>query len=369
MADPLRPRVHYVPILKGRAGELRALREMREPTASRLVPLVEVPAVVEDSDSDDPESAEIAGDTSKLARDLRRQWPPERRIIVDASLIPAYPNSIPTVDLINRLAQADHVITPTVRPSDSEWAIRHIGEAIHEWGLNSACIRVGGDDLDDNEVPLADAIDQVVHQLRLDPDRVDLVLDFGPVMDEQATSFAARIARLVLSELRHEDDWRTLVVAAGAFPPDLNSIQSEVLTELPRYDAAMWNVLRNRVRGRLPIFGDYAIAYPAQTAGVPFAPAPQLRFTAETSWYVMKGRKQDRRGARQFYDICARVAEAGTVDPNLSWGDDYVYRAARSASNGANVLIKTGNAMIWRAVGTSHHIAYVANRLATVGAP
>jgi hypothetical protein len=361
--------VHYVPILKGRAGELRALREMREPTASRLVPLVEVPVVVEDSESDDPNSADVVGDIGKFARDLTRNWRPGRPIIVDATLIPIHPHSIPTVDLINRLAQSDYTVIPTVRPSDPNWAINRIGEAIHEWRLGSACIRIGGDDLDDNERSLADAVDDAIAQLRLEPDHIDLVLDFGPVMDEQAMSFAARIARLVLSEMPYQDEWRTLVCAAGAFPPDLNSVQAEVLTELPRYDAAMWNVLHKRVRGRVPIFGDYAIAYPAQTAGVPFAPAPQLRFTAEASWYVMKGRKQDRKGARQFYDICARVAETGSVDSSLSWGDEYVDRAARSAANGPNVLVRTGNAMIWRAIGTSHHIAYVANRLATVGAP
>jgi hypothetical protein len=119
----------------------------------------------------------------------------------------------------------------------------------------------------------------------------------------------------------------------------------------------------------VPTFGDYAIAYPIQTAGVPFAPAPQLRFTADANWLVMKGRRQDRRGAQQFYDICARVVETGLVNPALSWGDYYIDQAAQSSRNGADILVKTGNAMIWRAIGTSHHMAYAANRLATIGAP
>jgi hypothetical protein len=368
MAEGSEPDIVYMPILKGRAGELRALGEVSDTTAAKLTPLVEIPLIADESDSDDPDGNEITGDLGKFAENIQRRWSPKRRIILDVGNMPARQNSIPSVDLIYRLAQNDFTITPTVRPSDEEWITRAVGESISEWGLKSACIRLGGDDLDDNDGPLDAAISRVLDWLNLEADDVDLVLDFRTVMDESAVSFIARIARLVLGELPYEDKWRTLVVASGAFPPDLNSIQSEVLTEVPRYDAAMWSAVKARVRGRVPIFGDYAIAYPAQAAGVPFAPAPQLRFTSETNWLVMKGRRQDRRGAKQFYDICARIAEAGPVEPTLSWGDRYVHEAAQSAKTGRD-LIKTGNAMIWRAVGTSHHLAYVANRLATVGVP
>jgi Beta protein len=368
MAEASGPDVVYMPLLKGRAGELRALFEISETTASRLTPLIEIPLIADESDSDEPFKSEITGDTRKFAEDIKRRWSPDRRFIFDASVIPPTPNVIPTVDLIDSFASADYTVTPTVRPSDEEWIIRRIGESIHEWSLNSACIRLGGDDLDDRELPLPVAINRALDWLQLTPKNVDLVLDFRSVIDENAVSFMARIARLVLSELPHTQEWRTLVCAAGAFPPDLNSIQSEVLTEISRHDAAMWNAVKERIRGRVPIFGDYGIAYPGQAAGVPFAPAPQLRFTAAQNWLVMKGRRQDRRGAKQFYDICERVAAAAPVDPQLSWGDRYVADAARSASTG-DALVKTGNAMIWRAIGTSHHIAYVAKRLATLGVP
>jgi hypothetical protein len=358
----------YMPILKGRAGELRALAEMKAPTSARLTPLIEVPLISDDSDSDDPASRGVKGDIGKFAADIKRRWSSDHRVIVDAGNVPAFPNSIPTVDLINSLAQDDYTVTATVRPSDDEWIIKSVAASIHEWSLKSACIRLGGDDLDDSDTPLHVAIDKVLTWLGLTPVDVDLVLDFGPIMNEQAMSFAARIARLVLGELPYEEKWKTLVSASGAFPPDLSSIQSGILSEIPRYDASMWCTLKERLRGRVPIFGDYGIAYPAQTAGIPFAPAPQLRFTAETKWLVMKGRQKDRLGAKQFFDICARIAEEAQVDPELSWGDSYVHQAALAA-RGNDASVKSGNAMIWRAVGTSHHLAYVANRLATVGVP
>jgi hypothetical protein len=368
MAEASEPDVVYMPILKGRAGELRALEEVSETTASQMTPLVEIPLVADESDSEDPLTSEITGDVGKFAADIKRRWSPDRRVVFDASVIPSSRYNNPTVDLINAFARDDYTVTPTVRPSDDEEILKSIGATIHEWHIESACIRLSGDDLDPSDVPLEVSIRRTLDWLRVSPHEVDVVLDFRSVTDENAISFMARIARLVLAELPHIDQWRTLVCAAGAFPPDLNAVQSEVVTELPRHDAAMWNAVRERTRGRTPIFGDYGIAYPGQAAGVPFAPAPQLRFTSERNWVVMKGRRQDRRGARQFYEICERIASAAVVDPQLSWGDNYVYEAARSARSG-NDSVRTGNAMIWRAIGTSHHLAYVANRLATLDVP
>jgi hypothetical protein len=197
------------------------------------------------------------------------------------------------------------------------------------------------------------------------PASVDLVVDLGALADDGAASFASQIARLVLSEIPSVGEWRTLTLASGAFPPDLNSVQPEVLTEVQRRDATTWRAVSGRVRSRQPGFGDYAIGYPAQALGAGFAPAPQLRWTAADSWLIYKGRKRDRLGSRQFYEICRRVVEAGVVERDLSWGDRYVADASTGESGGRT----PGNAMIWRAIGTSHHLNYVVSRLATHGEP
>lgn len=359
----------YVPILKGRMGEFRALSELDAGFSRGVVPLIELPltaeAVAEEESPDFDDEPPIApADVAKFTSDVARRWAPGRRLIFDAG--PALGPRNPAVEVINGLAPRDFAVTPTVRPSDSENAIRHVGGSIREWNLGSACIRLTGDDLDDFDAPLPQTLQNVLDLVGLPPDRVDLVLDFGPVADDQAAAFSARIARLVLAELPFREEWRTLVCAAGAFPPDLNSIPSGVLTEIPRRDAAMWLSIRERVSGRAPIFGDYAIAYPIAAAAVPFAPAPQLRFTSADSWMIFKGRKRDPRGNDQFYDICSRIVSTGAVDPHLSWGDRYVFEAGYRRDT---TTLGPGNAMTWRAIGTSHHIAYVANRLANHGAP
>jgi len=352
-------------------GELRALSALEDRFADTLTPLVEIPLTVTEMESDvdeEPPDSQLTTDPGKFAADLMKRWRPDRRIIVDATAVPYLPASGEPVigDLVDRLAREDYAVVPTVRPSDDRALIEAVGRRVEAWRLGSTCIRLSGDDLDDVDAPIADALNNVLNGVRLEPEQVDLVLDFGPVQDEQAVAFAARIARLILGEIPHVERWRTLVCAAAGFPPDLNSVQPEVLTEIPRYDATMWQAIRARASRRVPDFGDYGIAYPTLGAGAPFAPAPQLRFTWKDHWLVYKGRKRDRRGSAQFYDICQRMVEQGVVDPALSWGDDYVERASRLGAAGG---VTPGNAMTWRAIGTSHHLAFVANRLATRGAP
>ena len=361
--------LQYVPILKGRMGELRALQELGSGFSESLVPLVEVPLTATDTEDDSPDAKTVGADPEKFAVDLKKRWPKDRRLIVDASLAPDASNGEPaTATLIRSLAIDDFTFAPTIRPSDSESVRAWVLRVFREWNLDSLCIRLAGEDLDDNEVPLPDAIEGILSQFGVTPDQVDLVLDFGAIADENAVSLNSRIARLVLGEVPYTDSWRTLVCAGAGFPPDLNLVQPGVLTEIPRHDAALWSAVRTRrSAGRVPDFGDYGIAYPTPTgATAAFAPAPQIRFTHEVNWLIFKGRKRDRRGSAQFFDICERVVERGVVDPDLSWGDQYVDEAGRHKEAGTR---GPGNAMTWRAIGTSHHLAYVATRLATLSAP
>ena len=359
--------VHYMPILKGRMGELRALRELGTRHSHALTPLIEIPLAAADIDTDDVDVPASQANSAKFADDLSKNVGTVRRLIFDASQAPVDQSGQSASAHVLSLLLAEGLdATPTVRPSDDENDIASLRFAMKEWKTESACIRLAGEDLDPDDRSLAESVGRLLAGLGSpSPRAVDLVVDLGALADDQAGSFASHIARLVLSEIPSIGEWRTLTLASGGFPPDLNSVQPEVLTEIPRRDAVMWRAVAGRVRTPELGFGDYAVGYPAQTLGVGFAPAPQLRWTVGDSWLIYKGRKRDRLGSKQFYDICRRMVDAGAVDRGLSWGDEYVADAAGGEDSGRT----TGNAMIWRALGTSHHLNYLVSRLATHGAP
>jgi hypothetical protein len=369
-ASPLDGASHYVPILKGRLGELKALEQVDKGLLGKFTPLLEVvPSNVDYNEEGEPDPASVKGDVSRFIARLANRWPHDQRIIVDAGLLPARPGSVPpSVDLSAALGQENLSATVTIRPSDPPEVIEGVGDEQRQWGLDGACIRLSGEDLDDQDQPIPDTLERVLELLRMKVPEVDLILDLGAVSDEKSATFAARIARLVLADLPDQQGWRTLVVAAGAFPPDLSGVQPFVPTQVPRHDAMLWRSVSSRTRGRIPNYGDYAIAYPVQTGSAGFAPAPQLRYTLAENWLVVKGRRRERRGSAQFLDLCERIAEHTEFTRNLSWGDRRIEQAARAAHD-EDATISGGNAMMWRAIGTSHHLALVASRLATIGEP
>lgn len=360
------PQPRYVPILKGRLGELSALSHADDIVKASCLPIVEIAPAGLDEDEDgnvDPRSVHKAMDSFRSR--LVGRWPEDQRIIVDAGLLPHVGGLVPPVDTAIDFGRENFSVTPTVRPSDRNETIQGVAEQIHQWGLEGACIRLAGDDLDDTESPIDESLDRVVSILGIASSEIDLVLDLGAVSDEKSASFASRIARIVLSETPRVNEWRTLTVASGAFPADLGFVQPEVPAETQRFDLALWLGLQTRVRGRKPIFGDYGVAHPSLAGPAAFAPAPQLRYTTDESWLIVKGRRSDRRGASQFFDICDRIVKHSAFTPGLSWGDERIEHAARAASN-AEVDAPTGNASTWRAIGTSHHLAATTRMVASL---
>jgi hypothetical protein len=360
---------HYVPILKGRLGEFTALSHMADvaDVGERFTPLLEmVPGQLEFDDDGEPEPLSVTNDIRRFVDRANSKW--EGPLILDAELIPGGEHTeAPILQAMGMFRGRAQPIRPVVRPSDEPRLIHAIGDALRDLGSDRACIRLAGEDLDDTEDPLPTAIDNVLEGLGIAPSQIDLILDLGAVGDEQSAGFAARIARLVLGELPYEPEWNTLAVGAGSFPTDLSDVQPNVLSPVPRHDAEIWRSVRRRVTGRIPSFADYAIAHPVMPIGAGFAPAPQLRYTAAQEWLVMKGRKSDRRGSRQFFDICRVVEERPEFTAGLSWGDRTISEAARF--NDQEEGGKTGNAMTWRAIGTSHHVALVISRLANLDEP
>lgn len=357
----------YVPILKAKAGELRALREMDpwvNPELQHVRPLIEVIAgedlLVEDRD-------EKAFDVwlGKQIKNLAAAWPGERAepLMLDTSYAERE-STEPSVmmDLLRGLRGEGVLVIPVVHLSDSDEFVNEVRRTIKLTGREGgACIRLTTEDLDDAVAPLNVVADALTRQLGLQSEQIDLILDFGAISTEDSLSVTSRLARFILPLLATAP-WRRLVVASGAFPVNLSAVTAFNFGEIPRFDRSLWIKLAAMHLNRQLDFGDYAVTHPALQVGAAFAAPPQLRYTAEASWLVIKGRRSDRRGHAQFYDLCRELINRypGVVAPaTASWGDNYIREAAAEVASGP------GNAMTWRAIATSQHIAHVARSVSS----
>lgn len=358
----------YIPILKGKQGELRALCEMYPEHLDGARPLLEVIGAAAATDDD----ARADAIDSSVKR-IKGAWNPERPpIIVDAiDLEPEADSSsddaeqatpVPAVrKLIDALRDVHIKALPVVRLTDPPETFEALRDSCGRDGYG-ALIRVTPSDLDDSVLPLYQLIESRATDLGLtSPEDVDVLLDFGAVPDENAVALASRLGKFLIGDLTRQR-WRSVAVSAGAFPPDLSGVQANTIGSIPRLDKQLWQSL-NKIQLDRPLdFADYAVSHPLLPVGGAFAAPPQLRYTVNDAWLVMKGRRQDRRGHAQFYDICHAIErlEEARFDPRLSWGDGYIHQAAMSV---ASPITTTGNASTWRSIATSHHLGWVVRSL------
>lgn len=331
----------YVPMLKGRLGEFNALEMMNARTRNAIYPLIEVV----------PDIEVAPGPLMRRFADLAVKWEEGPLMLDGFHLAPRLGSGVSALRFVTDAARGLVQAVPVIRLTESEAARRDAAAVASDDG-NGIAIRLTGEDLSaDIDREVHGLIEAVGVPLR----KVDLVVDLGLIDTQAAVSRVSRLADDLLAGLSQITGFRTVVVASGAFPPDLRDVTPWNVTEKDRHDAAMWEGLREREPARMPVFGDYAIAHPRMIPPSSGWPSPQLRYTVAGRWLVLRGTRNDLRSSAQFYDICEQICR----HPEFSGADlgEADHRIANPGLHGP------GNATTWRSIGTAHHADFVISRL------
>lgn len=345
----------YVPILKAKRGELDALRDLQPTTRSRTYPIVEI--------LPSPEEQDVVHDVSRALEALALRWHQEP-VMVDVGYFDLEPDRGCTalgVAMDEAEGRLKHAV-PVFRLADGDVVRAEVARVAARDG-NGAAIRLLGEDLDLFPDELSQELSGALGATKLDIAQIDLVIDLGVVSGSAAMLGGARLVISLLRDLVEVNHFRSVTVAAGAFPVDLSNVAPWTLGELSRDDAALYTRVLRRPLARRIDYGDYAIAHPLFAIGVPFSPPPQLRYTVADRWLILKGRRNDPRGNSQFYEVCAAIAKhPDFVGVDLGPADK---RIAEGMAGGYG----PGNATTWRSIGTMHHVDLVVARLTTLGEP
>ncbi|MBZ4017089.1 beta family protein [Streptomyces purpurogeneiscleroticus] len=346
----------YVPILKGKMGEFLALKHASVEVQSQIRPVMEiVPGV----DGRDPLAT-----FCKQAADC---VPKGMVLTVDCGTLPAmsvlHTDSRGSMARVGEaLSQQQVAMCPVFRVTDTDEVLTEVATAM-AWHEQGGCLRVSSSDAL-RDISDSERLQQLLAALPAGPEEIDLVIDAGSVQSEGRRRALATDVTEALRQLARWP-WRRICVAAGAFPVNLTGFPRGQATAVKREDALLWEQVADGWSGSALDFGDFGVTHPRAPQQSRGAPHPNLRYTVESDWQVFVYAKV-RPGNDDFFVLSSDLVDSPywpSTGADTSWGDARVLECAQRKRP------KAGGGTEWRAWATSHHMAVVTSRLATLGCP
>src|SRR4051794_10196587 len=232
----------YRPILRPRRGELSALTHLAAEDATRVTPILELepgPSVVP----------------------LIRELPPRTGVLaVDFGALPdpTDPFSAPPLDLAEQLADLGVAMLPVLRAYDSgrRLAAHGLAARMH---LRRAVLRLQPHVDAGNPAEASAVTERLLRRSGLAAEEIDLMIDLA---ETACVSHADRVeeqARRVLRWARGRP-WRSVSVASGAMPPNLDDLPTDEPVTVGRLDARVWHRLGAHGVG----YADYGVTSPVR---------------------------------------------------------------------------------------------------------
>lgn len=341
----------YVPILKSKQGERQALGGISDAVKDKLVPLLEVDSVPEDRDLDHHCTLNLSP--------VAQTWGTERPLFLDPWLVAAE-SSTTGIDgaefAFRHAASTGLTFVPVTglrrSPLEIAAAVGHSGLGI--------CLRVEEEDLE--SPTLAQDLDDFLASHGKSHDAADIVIDLSAITGERVARIRG-LFRTYTTAFPNLMRWRTVTIAASAFPRNMSAAQGNGATCIDRVEWLAWLGLY-QTRGdllRLPMFGDYAIQHPELMEGYDprfMPPSANIRYTVDNQWLILKGQSVRRvSGVTQYPALAANLmGRREFMGVGHCAGCADIQRCANGAAGMAS-------GAPWRRIGTVHHLTHVTSQI------
>jgi len=194
--------------------------------------------------------------------------------------------------------------------------------------------------------------------LGVDSSSIDLILQFGYITSSQFGYHVAAFEKFK-NTIDGFEDFRNVIIGAGSFPKDLGNFKSGTVTQIPRYELQLFQVLQKTLVRSL-VYGDFGnlhSVYDPEAGG--FEGSASLKYTTDENFVIYRGSKpsEHAEGFGQYVTQCKSLISSTYFDgANFSFGDDQIYKC------GNGLLSKTGNATTWITNTLNHHITKVSDQ-------
>ena len=371
---------HYIPVLRWKAAEKEALRQMSSKDRETMTPLIELmmprPPELYKGDTKEErdkrkeeksptelweESIELFKKAlPKVPEDISKCWG-ETPLFVDVRFVDGSIRAQALDDLLSLGKEHNLFMVPVVNmipiiDLESDKRIRDIAVKYAKEDDRGLCLRLLRSNLLRKET-LESEIKKFLTTTELVEGQIDLIADFGVADAEYAILVDS------LGSIPNLRAWRGFAVISGAFPQDL--IEFELgYNKTERIDWNNWVDPKTFDKLlRKPAFGDYTIQCPTykEPPRISF-PSASIRYTANTEFVIMRGQGGPKKETKQYLANAQLLAGLQEFDgANFSYGDAYIAEKAKDLSSS-----QTGSPTTWLVAGINHHLAKAVSQIATL---
>jgi len=339
----------YLPVLRAKEGEFRAVRSLSPSARSRLVPLFDVPIpVLKDGKT-------LGGYLAERAEGIHSAWGTARPLYVDVHDLPLDLRTSSEVQPITYLFDLLRVhgslavpVTGTEPDRDRDYlaAIR----AIVARDRMGACLRLAEDDFTEPQT-LGTSVRGVLKDLAVKSSELDIVFDCRYVGNRGLDSLRAA-ALEGLQAIHDIGPFRNVIIAGSGVPDMLGRRDYGKVRREPRVDFELSSQLAATLADRMPIaFADYgAIGAHFVPPKKPVTVPARIRYTTLRDHVFYRGKRSE------YPEICRQlVASADFLGENFSAGDRRIGLCAKGITG-------PGNPTIWVGTDTNHHLELVSEQ-------
>jgi hypothetical protein len=342
----------YMPVIRVKEGERRALANLEPQTLRGLVPLFDVQR--------NDEKTSLHEHVRDSVDVIRQIWSANGEFLVDISQIPSDARCGDGTHPIAAIGRAcrEAGLRPTFAyafdRSDSPY-----DEAIISSVLASPVPRRLAFRLQDQDVLFWQ---ETVERMTGIVARGDVALaDVTVIIDLQALSQASSVDTDMLGDRLQALDkagFGRLVLLASSMPRS-ESLKADTTVTIRRLEVAVWESML-RFAPRL-LFGDYGIVHPhfahLKGSAAPI-PAPKAKYATPSNWQVIKGHKPRKGEGSQYPAIARQIVQASWFRSNdFGWGAERIREVATKGSG------KRGTPTCWVSFCTQIHLAITARQV------
>ena len=338
---------HYVPVLKIKRGEKKALASIAPRLRQHIVPLLEI--------VERKTAPTVDKHLSTGFKDLAPSLSGYARCLLDVREIDA-DGPMGAAKAFGRALAEGISFTPVTGISRTA----DVASAVALSSRTGIGIRLTLSEFKGGR--LTADLNSFLSANGLTPDRVDLIVDLGSVYDFIAAGVTA-LTNVFLSDVPNKGQWRTLTVTGSAFPPSMGVVNRNSSGRFARSEWLAWRdgLYRNRAAlERMPTYSDCAIQHPAGVEGFDFRymrVSASIRYASGDDWLLVKGESTTvRRATIQFPQLATRLVYGQLQSDFAGTQHCEGCQMAKDSADGRRGL---GSAEVWRKIGTIHHITTV----------